>query len=139
MEEITNYYFALYAKAGLQIFTKKLQKESTRFDNMTFYDKQYYCAHVYPSTHKTIDDCEELFFFAKDDEDDENDYKSRRITLKEGEWVEDIHDCKLVCIHPHTNKEVDAYEFLEKKGYTCDWSESGSTKFASWVDEDDLP
>ena len=80
-----------------------------------------------------------MFFFAKDDEDDENDYTSSRITLKEGEWVEDMHDCKLVCVHPHTNEEVDAYEFLEKKGYTCDWSESGCTKFANWVDEDDLP
>ena len=83
MEEITPYYFALYAKAGLQIFTKKTQKETTRFESMTFYDKQYYCAHVYPSTHKIIDDCEELFFFAKDDEDEENEYTSRRIRLKE--------------------------------------------------------
>ena len=139
MSNITPYYFALYAKAGLQIFTKKTQKETQRFDDMTFYDKEYYCAYLYPSTYEAIDDCEELFFFAKDLEEDVNPYKSRHITLQEGEWVKDLHDCKLVCVHPKSRKEVDAYEFLEKKGYTCDWSESGCTKFASWVEESDLP
>ena len=136
MEEIQSYYFATYAKAGVEIFTKKKNK-TDRFNDIVFYDKTYYRAHLYPSTYDALDngDCEELASYAKDSEDDENDYED----LKEGEWIEDIHDCKLVCSHLKSNKEVDAYEYLEKLGYTIDWSESGGIKFASWVDEDDLP
>jgi len=135
-EQIQKYYFALYAKAGVEIFTKKTNKKTARFDDITFYDKEYYCAHLYPSTYEKIDSCEELHPYAKDCEEDKNEYEHE---LRSGEWVEDIHDCKLVCVNPKTGKEVDAHEFLEKKGYTYDWSESGCTKFSNWVDEDDLP
>jgi len=138
-ELIQNYYFATYAKAGVEILTKKKNK-TARFDDVIFYDKTYYRAHLYSSTYDKLDedDCEELISYAKDDEDDENDYEGC-IELKKGEWIEDIHDCKLICAHMKTGKEVDAYEYLGKLGYEIDWSESGCIKFASWVDEEDLP
>jgi len=137
MEEIQSYYFASYAKAGVEIFTKK-KKKTAKFDEVTFYDKTYYCAYLYPSTYEGLDSCEELIMYAKDCEEDENDHEGC-VEFKEGEWIEDIHDCKLVCSHMKTGEEMEACEYLDKLGYTVEWSESGMIKFVSWVDKEDLP
>jgi len=142
-EEITQYYFALYAKAGREIFPSMKTRSGTRvptdkFDHMVCYDKSYFSAYLYPSSYDAFshDDCEELSMYAKDCEEDIAD---KCPYLKKGEWIQDLHDCKLVCLHPETEEEVDAYEYYESLGYEVDWTESGSIKFSSWCDEEDLP
>jgi hypothetical protein len=140
METIQNFYFALYAKACVEITQNDEIVETTQFDDITFYDKQFYCAHLYPSTYKKIYniDCEDLVIMAKFYIDEEN-YNENVIDLHPEEWIEDLSESAIVCTDPETNKEIDAFDFVKSYGYSCNSTESGYTKFSAWCDESDLP
>ena len=38
--------FSLYTKIDVDIFTKKTNKKTSRFNNVTFYIRKYYIAHL---------------------------------------------------------------------------------------------
>ena len=143
MNEIKEYYFALYLKAILNYENDNdndNENTSSIIDDLTFYEKRFFCAHLYNSTYEKMYDCEELALFAKYDIKEENDYISNNIKLNENEWIEDICDCKIIVTDPDTGKEVDGVIYLENKGFSdiC-IEESGITKFSSWCDKSDLP
>lgn len=123
MEEIQIYYFALYSKPILHIYKKTNKQSTSKFNHLTFYDKNFYRAHLFPSTYEKFhDDCEKLAKFY------DNNY-----LLKDGEWIEDCNESTIVCWDQETNSEIDAFIYLEERGYTYDWSQSSCTKFAVWT------
>ena len=134
--EIKQYYFALYSKALLEE-NDPSTNETIFPDNIKFYEKRFYCAHVKQSTYETCDP-EELSFLAKDEETDENDYVNDDITLDDGEWIENLNESKVVCTHPETGKEVDGIQYLEDIKLYYYLAETGITKFTSWCNEEDM-
>jgi hypothetical protein len=134
--EIKQYYFALYSKALLEE-NEPIKNENIFPDNIKFYEKRFYCAHIKKTTYETCDP-EELSFLAKDDESDENDYENDDITLDEGEWIENLNKSKVVCTHPETGEEVDGILYLEENKLYYYLAETGITKFASWCNKEDM-
>ena len=138
-ETIQPYYFATYAKAGVeftQIDPTKRKKSTKPLDDITFYDKTFYCAHLRPSTHERITDPEDLVRFATSSQEER---RPKTKLLSTEEWVEDLSESTLVCLDPTTSNEVDAYDYCKSKGFECESSESGIIKYASWCDQADLP
>jgi len=120
MEEIQIYYFALYSKPTLHIYKKTNKQTTCKFNHLTFYDKVFYRAHLFPSTYERFrDNCEKL------------DYSQK--ILKDGEWIEDCNESTIVLWDQETNTEIDAFVYLEERGYTYDWLQSGYTKFGAWT------
>ena len=126
------YPFCIYTKIQVDIFTKKTNKKTLRFSNITFYKRRYYYAHLVVSDFHTIYD--DFVKLGKDSEIDINKYMGK---LHPGEWIEEKHNYKIVCLVPATcnletirsgndplfdiriGREVeDAYAYLYKKGYT---------------------
>ena len=134
--EIKQYYFALYSKALLEE-NEPNTNEIIFPDNIKFYEKRFYCAHIKQSTYETADP-EELSFLSKDDESDENDYENDDITLDDGEWIENLNESKVVCTHPETGEEVDGIQYLEDNKLYYYLAETGITKFATWCNKDDM-
>lgn len=142
--EIQTYYFALYSKALLEKNPDEGENVSigltedyisSFLDNINFFEKRFYCAHVKQSTYENYDQ-EALSFLAKDTENDMNDEND--ITLDKGEWIEDLSESKIVCTHPDTGEEVDGIQYLEDNGLYYFLAETGITKFSSWCDKEDL-
>lgn len=118
--EIKQYYIAVYRTATLERSdeTDESVDKSEILDEITFYEKRYYCAHIKESTYETSDP-EELSHLARDDEsegDGDEDEDENEVTLEEGEWIEDLSESVVVCTHPETEEEVDGIEYLEGKG-----------------------
>ena len=134
--EIKQYYFALYSKALLEENEPNTNK--TIFpDNIKFYEKRFYCAHIKQSTYETCDP-EELSFLSKDEESDENDYENDDITLDDGEWIENLNESMVVCTHPETGEEVDGIQYLADNKLYYYLAETGITKFATWCNKEDM-
>ena len=141
--EIKKYYIAAYAKALLEEDEKDEHEEDEEdeddeddisiFENITFYEKRFYLAHIKESTHEKYEP-EELLFLAKENEFDETpDY---HIKLDEGEWIENVNESCVVCIDPETNEEVDGIEYLEKNGLYYFLAETGIIKYSIWHNKD---
>ena len=127
------YVFSIYTKIQVDIFTKKTNKRTLRFNNITFYKKKHYFAHLIISDFTTIyEDFVQLG--GKDSEIDINEYNG---TLHPGEWIEEKYHPTIVCLVRATcnletirsgsdplfdikiGREVeDAHAYLDKKGYT---------------------
>lgn len=135
-EEIQEYYFALYARCAVSIEPSGYPIE---WDDISFYDKTFFCAYLRPSTYKkfTCDDCENLACLAVDEQSQTRYKRNKYITSPE--WIEDLSESTTIFVDKNLLCEVDAYDFMEKKGYQCNWTESGVIKYGSWVDKNDLP
>ncbi len=127
------YPFSIYTIIQVEIFTKKTNKKTLRFEKITFYKKKNYRAHLLVSDYKTI--YEDVVELGKNSSEiDINEYSGK---LHPGEWIEDMHQCTIVCLVPATcrletiqsgndplfdiriGREIDdAYAYLDKKGYT---------------------
>ena len=124
--------FSLYTKIDVDIFTKKTNKKTSRFNNVTFYIRKYYIAHLSLSNYIYLYNKVDLAQFAKDSQTDSNKHDDE---LQPGEWIQDMHDYNIVCLIPakhrletirsgnglfdeRQGKQIDdAYAFLDKKGY----------------------
>ena len=140
--EIKQYYFAVYYEALLEENEpSKYDNDyiSSIFDNITFYEKRFYLAHIKETTYEEYD-TEELSILAKDGEFDEidNDNDNDNITLDAGEWIENINESKVVCKHPETNEEVDGIKYLEYKGLYYFLAETGMLNYSSWCNKEDI-
>ena len=140
-EEVQKYYFALYAKAGVEIESNNNPEDKypVEWDDLTFYDKTFFCAHLRPSTYENLscDDVEELAALVVE-EQSQTKYKRTNLITKP-EWIEDLCESTTVCLDPATGEEIDAFDLMDPKGFSCNWTESGMIKFGSWVEESDLP
>ena len=127
------YPFSIYTKIQVEIFTKKTNKKTLRFSNITCYKKKHYCAHVIVSDVTTIYK-DFVHLGGKDSEIDINEYNG---TLHPGEWIEEKYHPTIVCLVRATcnletirsgsdplfdikiGREIeDAHAYLDKKGYT---------------------
>ena len=109
-EEIKPYYFALYARATLEVEGNENEAEE-KYEDTKFYEKRFYCAHFSKNTfekYNTDDDAEELAFYAKDDYEESEPFNP-------GEWIEDLHDSIVVAVT--FNDETDVSELFGDKEY----------------------
>ena len=106
---------------------------SSIFDNVTFYEKRFYLAHIKESTREKYGP-EDLLFLAKENEFDETD--DYHIKLDEGEWIENVNESFVVCIDPETNEEVDGIEYLKNNGLYYFLAETGIIKYSIWHNKD---
>ena len=136
--DINKYYIAVYSKCLLEEVEPSNNHDdliASIFDNTTFYEKKFYLAHIKETTRYQYTP-EDLSYLAKDDEFDETDYEN--IKLEEGEWIEDICELKVIFFDEETGEEIDGIEFLENQGLECYLAETGSIKFASWCEKEDI-
>ena len=121
-EEIKPYYFALYARATIEMEDNDDSEEE--YEDTKFYEKRFYCAHFTIETYEkycTDDDAEKLALFAIDEYEESTDFKI-------GEWIEDLHDSIVVGIT--FNEETDVNLLFGDKEYGY---ETGMVKFATWL------
>jgi hypothetical protein len=136
--DINQYYIAVYSKCLLEEVEESNNNDdliTSILDNITFYEKKFYLAHIKEKT-RYQHTPEDLSYLAKDDEFDETDYEN--ITLEEGKWIEDICELKVIFFDDETCQEIDGIEYLENKGLFYYLAESGSIKFASWCEKEDI-
>jgi hypothetical protein len=131
IEPLKTYYYALYAKACVDITPGDYPDE---WDELTFYDKTFFCAHIRPSTYENLsfDDMETLACL-----DVEEQLQTKLISGNES--IEDLCESAIVCFDPVTGKEIDVFDLMNPKGFSCNWTESGIIKFGVWINESDLP
>jgi len=126
---IEKFTFSVYARAAMEI-----APDTTQFDDLPCYDKQLFCAHVRRSRYLsyTSDDCETLIDFVTSGP---GEFRSKRASkyLSEDEWIEDCCESKMVFI-VNLSEEVDVETYLEARGYSHNWVESGNIKFGEWGD-----
>lgn len=119
MEEIKLYYIASYALATLE---ENEPAQHTKIDNIIFYEKRFYLAHIKESTREKYElEPEELILFVEEEGG-----------LDDGEWIEDMNESTVVCIHPQTQEEVDGIEYLEDKGLDYFLAETAKMEYAVW-------
>ena len=140
-EEVRKYYFALYAQAAVEIESNNDPNDQypVEWEDLKFFYKTFFCAHLRPSTYEKLssDDVEDLASLAVEEQSETN-YDETELISKP-EWIEDVCASSTVCLDPDTSEEIDTFDLMDPKGFSCNWMESGMIKFGSWVDESDLP
>jgi len=131
--EIKQYYIASYAKASLEEEEPSEYDEdyvSSIFENVEFYEKRIYLAHIKDSTREKYQP-EELVLLAKESESDET--PNNHITLDEGEWIENVNESSVVCTNPDTYEEEDGIQYLSLVyGLQYFLAETDSMEYAVW-------
>ena len=133
--EIKKYYIEVYSEAVLEEDEPSEHDESyvsSVMDSVSFYEKRFYLAHIKESTRKKYS-TDELIVLSKENKSDETPCSD--IILEEDEWIENVNESMVVCVHPETDEEVDGIEYLRDKGIFYFLAETWSMTYSKWSDE----
>ena len=98
------------------------------------FEKQFFCAHITKSSYDNhnnssigisveLQELASIALCCSEDEMKENE-----------EYIEDLSECQFVCFDPETDKEMNAYDFLEENKYKYVYFGSNDSRFANWCD-----
>lgn len=126
-EPINAYYYATYKRAFLDL--KSSTNEQIN-NGQLFYQKDIYCAHLYPSTYeKFIDTCDVLH----------NQYSSNSLNLHKNELIEEINVTTIVVLNKYpsvseNSDETDAYIYIQNNAISYEWKGNSGVMWTKWCD-----
>lgn len=130
-EPINAYYYATYKRAFLDL--KSSTNEQIN-NGQLFYQKDIYCAHLYPSTYdKFVDTCDVLH----------NQYSLNSLNLHKNELIEEINVTTIVVLnkYPSVSKnsdEMDAYIYIQNNAISYEWKGNSGVMWTKWCDNNPL-
>jgi hypothetical protein len=126
-EPINTYYYATYKRAFLDL--KSSTNEQIN-NGQLFYQKDIYCAHLYPSTYdKFVDTCDVLH----------NELSTNSVSLYKNETIEDINITNIVVLNKYPsvsehNEEIDAYTYIQNNAISYEWKGNSGVMWTKWCD-----
>ena len=130
-EPINTYYYATYKRAFLDL---KSSKNKQINPGILFYQKDIYCAHLYPSTYeKFINTCDVLH----------NELSTNTTNLCRNESIEELNITKMVVLHKYPivsehNEELDAYTYIQNNAISYEWNGNSGVMWTKWCDDTPL-
>ena len=126
-EPINTYYYATYKRAFLDL---KSSKNKQINPGILFYQKDIYCAHLYPSTYeKFINTCDVLH----------NELSTNSSILYKNESIEELNITKIIVLDKYpsvaeNNEEIDAYTYIQKNAVSYEWKGNSGVMWTKWCD-----
>jgi len=122
----TPYYFATYKRAFIDI--QPLYKINR---DIKFYEKEYYCAHIYSSTYTKYKNSSEILYHMHADTSDN--------ALGYNEKIEKLDHKNVVVAHVYPNRseslcEMDADEYIKSNSINHTWKGKSMVMFSKWCE-----
>jgi len=122
----TPYYFATYKRVFIEIHpSSKINRD------VKFYEKEYYCAHIYSSTYAKYKNRSEILYHMHAD--------ARDNSLGYNEKIEKLEHTHVVVAHVYPNRsdslsETDADEYIKSNSINHTWKGKSMVMFSKWCE-----